>query len=770
VTSFLSTAETIRLVCKALQADYFAMRVNKVRILNFRSLKEIEVDFEPYLSLVVGKNNSGKTSLLLAMERFLSGTATTRFEFDDFNTELQTRLRDLLEGEPRSPDAFSFCGISLRLFIEYADADDLANVGDKVIMDLDPDNRWIILDFLYYLPEESLASFRNAFAAHKEKKTKAGKSSKSTSEFVREEFRNYFRLARRSLRFDHITGAVVEDNYVDLIKENIRIDNIIAFKRINARRSVSNKDSDRGLSTMSARIYAALSTDTEDGEVVENFKDALTATDGQLNTIYANLFQEVVEDIQKFGGVKEGDTRLMVKSTLQHGKMLEDNTTVVYRHGADSDFLPESYNGLGYLNLISIIFEIKILLNEFERTGSVKPADINLLFIEEPEAHTHPQMQSVFIKNIKHLVGKVVRNREGVERPLQTLVSTHSSHIVADSNFDDIKYFQKINGQTRSRNLRELEEKYANTSRKGHYKFLKQYLTLNRSQLFFADKAILVEGDTERILLPAMMRKLDQKDEAAAWTAGISAPLALLSQNITIVEVGAHSHIYELFLDFIGVKTLIITDIDSVKEKELLDEAGNVRINADGSAKKVRIAHAIEGATHTSNYSLQHYHGGDAELDYYLGLEFNQKTLRKDADTGAWSAHLDGKLLCVYQISESNNVGTSYHARSFEDAFFHLNRAFVEDVTVRVDETVGFPSLKKRELKKYIGEQINSYQMAVDGITKKPSFAIEILLNSASSIVSVITPNEESKAFDFEFDNWITPRYIEEGLKWIKLD
>lgn len=32
------------------------------------------------------------------------------------------------------------------------------------------------------------------------------------------------------------------------------------------------------------------------------------------------------------------------------------------------------------------------------------PADINILFIEEPEAHTHPQLQYIFIKNIKELL------------------------------------------------------------------------------------------------------------------------------------------------------------------------------------------------------------------------------------------------------------------------------------------------------------------------------------------------------------------------------
>jgi putative ATP-dependent endonuclease of OLD family len=71
--------------------------------------------------------------------------------------------------------------------------------------------------------------------------------------------------------------------------------------------------------------------------------------------------------------------------------------------------LPENYNGLGYMNLISMIFEIKILLHEFEKTPEEAPSDINLLFIEEPEVHTHPQMQCVFIKNIKTLLKNGVK-------------------------------------------------------------------------------------------------------------------------------------------------------------------------------------------------------------------------------------------------------------------------------------------------------------------------------------------------------------------------
>ena len=63
-----------------------------------------------------------------------------------------------------------------------------------------------------------------------------------------------------------------------------------------------------------------------------------------------------------------------------------------------------------------------------------------------------------------------------------------------------------------SKNLKDLRTLYQKEKgeNNNHFKFLKQYLTLNRSEVFFADKIILIEGDTERILLPAMIKKIDQ--------------------------------------------------------------------------------------------------------------------------------------------------------------------------------------------------------------------------------------------------------------------
>jgi predicted ATP-dependent endonuclease of OLD family len=53
-------------------------------------------------------------------------------------------------------------------------------------------------------------------------------------------------------------------------------------------------------------------------------------------------------------------------------------------------------------------------------------------------------MQYVFIKNIKKLLGEGIKRDDGINRPLQYIITTHSSHIVADSDFDDIKYLKAI--------------------------------------------------------------------------------------------------------------------------------------------------------------------------------------------------------------------------------------------------------------------------------------------------------------------------------------
>lgn len=52
------------------------MRITKIGIKNFRLLKDVNVDLEEDISLILGKNNCGKTSLLLILDKFLGNLTT----------------------------------------------------------------------------------------------------------------------------------------------------------------------------------------------------------------------------------------------------------------------------------------------------------------------------------------------------------------------------------------------------------------------------------------------------------------------------------------------------------------------------------------------------------------------------------------------------------------------------------------------------------------------------------------------------------------------
>ncbi|MEK5142142.1 ATP-dependent nuclease [Paenibacillus sp. FSL M7-0134] len=735
------------------------MKISKIRVKNYRLLKNFELYLEPGLSVVIGKNNCGKTSLLSILDKFIGRRATSNaFSYDDFNIDFQKEIKKLVESNERIENLN--IGISLTIFIEYDETDNLTNIS-RLMMDLDPNNNNIVLKFEYAISNEDLLRIRSEYKKYKEAQKKSKKitrTEKTINDFLKDNHRKYFKIYKKSIGYNYIALTENEEEFLDIGKENILIDKIINFKLISARRNVTNNDSDKTLSVLSSKYYEKKEDREIVSEKVHDFKETLSDTDIHLNEIYSGLFADVIEKVKKFGGINKGDSVIKIASTLQHKELLKGNTTVMYDHNAEHS-LPENYNGLGYLNLITMIFEIEILLSEFrmESSDSEAPADINLLFIEEPEAHTHPQMQYIFIKNIKDILEQASKGEGGNSFNLQTIITTHSSHITSESNFDDIKYFYKsYNNQVFSKNLKDLQKEYEKDEEIHYFKFLKQYLTLNRSELFFVDKAVFIEGDTERILLPAFMKKIDQeyKDNP------------LLSQNISIVEVGAYSHVFEKFIDFIGVKSLIITDIDSAKKVYIKDDKGR-------NKEKIEKCRVLDKeAIITTNSSLKYFYaasydyyskhselevaaakeivtqdtGKTNELVFFRNLTLQEKQLHKNVDLKQWVQSNDGNILVIYQTLDKDSTGHQYYARSFEDSFFHINRKFI------IDNKENFKSLKNV---KHFEDNKDPYFLAENCIEKKPDFAMEVLLNST----------EEN---GLKFSNWEIPIYIKEGLLWLK--
>ena len=130
------------------------MKIKRIEVKNYRLLKNFSLDLEDELSLVIGKNNCGKTSLLTVLDKFLNNNIFTE---NDFNLDYKKEIFNYLINELPSEETYesSNNGISLRIFIEYDEQDNLSRISE-IMLNLENDNNIIILDFEYQLSYSKL--------------------------------------------------------------------------------------------------------------------------------------------------------------------------------------------------------------------------------------------------------------------------------------------------------------------------------------------------------------------------------------------------------------------------------------------------------------------------------------------------------------------------------------------------------------------------------------------------------------------------------------
>ena len=73
------------------------MHLSKLRIYNYRRLADAKIDLDREISIFVGANNSGKTSVAQAMHSFLSG-ARDRFSFHDLSASMWATIEAFARG------------------------------------------------------------------------------------------------------------------------------------------------------------------------------------------------------------------------------------------------------------------------------------------------------------------------------------------------------------------------------------------------------------------------------------------------------------------------------------------------------------------------------------------------------------------------------------------------------------------------------------------------------------------------------------------------
>ena len=527
------------------------MHIDKATVRNFRLLADVELVLESQTTLIVGRNNSGKTSLSEAIRRFLVDQ-NPKFQIEDFSNASYDGFCDALKaknaGQQDDKVRTLIPSIELRLLFRYdPEQPDLGPLSDFVI-DLNPDCSEALVVARYELRDGAIESL---FA------------DQPTGELTDESRLAFFQVLRERIPTLFVASIWAEDPNDPT---NRKLMNVSALRSlvntgfVNAQRGLDD-DTSRDTDVLAKILEGLFNTaksptaDQADQAIAQALQDTVHDIQQLIEGSFKAELQKLMPTLRNFGYPGLDGSELETETTLDVERLLSCHTKVRYA-GHHGILLPESYTGLGIRNLIFILLQVVSFYRKF-RADEAAPG-VQLVFIEEPEAHLHPQMQEVFIRQVSK-VAQQLSAQEGAPLPwpVQFIVSTHSSHVANAAGFEAIRYFLSTSaaGGVRQTKIKDLREGLRETPQE-HRRFLHQYLTLTRCDLFFADKAILIEGTGERLLLPVMIKKLE---EAEPETPKLS------SQYMTTMEVGgAYAHIFFDLLDFLELRTLIITDLDSV--------------------------------------------------------------------------------------------------------------------------------------------------------------------------------------------------------------
>ena len=520
------------------------MYLKKIEISNFRLWKKANIDLERQSTVIVGKNNTGKTSLMDLIQLLVNNRSIS---FDDYplgnrNILYQDILVYLNGGKSYEELTKSFLLTKITMYVDYSLENDDENLGalSPLIIDTDNSITEAKIEAIYSVVI-SKEVFDSIFT--KEILNEADKEER-IKEILGRKFSSLIKL-----NFFAINPSDNNKRRKIDFKEFEELFHIFAIK---AERNMNESEllNETPLKNIISSIFKP-ELDNASGSLkgkradLRKFCDKTNlTTEKQVN----DLLKEIVKDFIPFGYPAAEDQKLFAKSDISLEEQIQKSVDLYYRNTEINETLPSGYNGLGYKNLIKIQLG---LIDYAKQIKEYVENSIPIVFIEEPESHMHPQMQQKFIEYIGNFCKKEFK------KDIQIIITTHSSHIVNSTGFEKIRYVTKSKDSILIKNLTDYCHQEENNK-----VFLEKYLTLNKCDLFFADKAILIEGTAERLLIPNMIEKLACKGELR------KDDISLKFQYYTLIEVGgAYAYKFIPLLRFLEIPALIITDIDSINEE-----------------------------------------------------------------------------------------------------------------------------------------------------------------------------------------------------------
>lgn len=725
------------------------MKIAFIEIQNFRKLKSCRVEFAEKETIFVGANNSGKTSAMDALIMFLEKNRRKSIVTTDFTLSNWKCINKIAKNWTETLDKGAL-DLSIDQWRPYLPSIDVwLNVDvDQIhyVSHLIPTLDWrsgllgVRLCFepknvenLYKEYTQAFTETQNLLKSKEDETLKIHLWPLSMQDFLEKKLQSYFEI--KSFLLDPEKCCDPQDGLskpqvlpTDMLEqEGDPFEGLLKIDIINAQRGFTDANSADGIDgNKGGKLTAQLSSYYKKHLDPSNSPDtddihALEAIETTRNTFDERLrkgFEGAISELEGLGYPGFSDPSLILTSKINPVDFLNHDAAVRFVIGKKdlhSDVpmhLPEKYNGLGYQNLISIVFNLIQFRDAWMRVGKygkstecdsnfIEP--LHLVLIEEPEAHLHAQVQQVFIKKAFSILRNHTNLKDSINFNTQLIVSTHSSHIAHELDFSCLRYFRKSPSQSNENvpnaHVINLSNTFGNKDETS--RFATRYLKTTHCDLFFADAVILVEGPAERMLLPHFIRNKHKN---------------LDSRYISILEIGgSHGHRLKPLIETLGISALIITDIDSI-----------------GQSDTKKVLPERNKSYKTGNDTLKTWLPIKESLDEIYACQNNVKISS------------NGKVRVAYQTPIIlNNIETLPY--TFEDSLVLSNIDFINEI----NSATGLlgkmkTALTKTNILECCKEMFEALQNG-----KKAEMALEILFHKEPDKIEV-------------------PSYIAEGLDWLE--
>ncbi len=409
------------------------IRVDAVRIARFRSLRDIEVQLGDR-TLLVGMNNAGKTSFLRALHLAL-GSDRRLVSAEDFSLATDgTEAQDIL--------------IDVRI-VPVGSEGNRAKTFDQKWVDNDLGNDVIQSDSA----EHEFVAIRTQI------RRDAVKNDIAIERFVLRiwpEFSEWKKTSagRRIGRFEQLASFFIDaqrDVVGDLRARSSYMGRLLSKVEI----------PDAAVAELEERIRLLNDDIVTKSQVLSHVRDVLA---GLNRTVPA--FGDGVE----------------ISPVSKNMRELVKGVGVHFSDGSGSSFPLESH-GMGTRSWASLL-SFDAYVSWTARLADRERLPFHpVLFLEEPEAHLHPNAQRSVYGQLGQGIG-------------QRIVSTHSPYIAGQADLPSIVHFSKIGGGTVIRRLPTNQLSDEDTRK------IRREILRSRGELLFARAVVLFEGETEEQALP----------------------------------------------------------------------------------------------------------------------------------------------------------------------------------------------------------------------------------------------------------------------------